>query len=151
MRSRKALAFLVERFNRRLACAFVLTLLLAVCAAAILCDMLEFFDYFLIGFVLAFVIGPWKLTFGQSAIVLLTIDGVWLATRGYAEGIHKQGLPPLKEVINSFVAAGGQIWACGACTKPRDISETDLIPGARIVTAANVVECLVSGATTLSF
>ena len=34
MRSRKALAFLAERFDRRLACAFVLTLLLAVCAAA---------------------------------------------------------------------------------------------------------------------
>lgn len=39
--------------------------------AAILGDMLEFFDYFLIGFVVAFVAGPWKLTFGESAIVLL--------------------------------------------------------------------------------
>jgi MFS transporter, putative metabolite:H+ symporter len=27
-------------------------------------NMLEFFDYFLIGFVLAFIVGPWKLTFG---------------------------------------------------------------------------------------
>jgi len=40
--------------------------------AAIIGDALEFFDYFLIGFVLAFLIGPWKLTFGQSAIVLLS-------------------------------------------------------------------------------
>ena len=39
--------------------------------AAILGDMLEFFDYFLIGFVVAFIAGPWKLTFGQSAIILL--------------------------------------------------------------------------------
>jgi MFS transporter, putative metabolite:H+ symporter len=39
--------------------------------AAILGDMLEFFDYFLIGFVVAFIASPWKLTFGQSAIVLL--------------------------------------------------------------------------------
>ena len=29
-----------------------------IVAAAVLGDMLEFFDYFLIGFVLAFVIGP---------------------------------------------------------------------------------------------
>jgi len=43
-----------------------------IVAAAILGDMLEFFDYFLIGFVLAFVVGPWKLTFLQSAIVLLS-------------------------------------------------------------------------------
>lgn len=40
--------------------------------AAIVGDMLEFFDYFLIGFVLAFIVGPWQLTFGQSAIILLS-------------------------------------------------------------------------------
>jgi putative MFS transporter len=43
-----------------------------ILAAAIIGDALEFFDYFLIGFVLAFLIGPWKLTFGQSAIVLMS-------------------------------------------------------------------------------
>ena len=43
-----------------------------IVAAAILGDMLEFFDYFLIGFVLAFVVGPWGLTFGQSALILLS-------------------------------------------------------------------------------
>src|SRR5260370_2594046 len=42
-----------------------------IIAAAIIGDALEFFDYFLIAFVLAFLIGPWKLTFGQSAIVLM--------------------------------------------------------------------------------
>ena len=43
-----------------------------IIAAAIIGDMLEFFDYFLIGFVLAFIIKPWHLTFGQSAIILLS-------------------------------------------------------------------------------
>ena len=45
---------------------------LKIVAAAIVGDMLEFFDYFLIGFVLAFIIKPWGLTFGQSAIILLS-------------------------------------------------------------------------------
>ena len=55
-----------------------------IIAAAVIGDALEFFDYFLISFVLAFLIGPWKLTFGQSAIVLLSSGvgailgaGVW--------------------------------------------------------------------------
>lgn len=39
--------------------------------AAVLGDMLEFFDYFLIGFVVAFIAAPWKLTFGETAIILL--------------------------------------------------------------------------------
>ena len=43
-----------------------------IIAAAILGGMLEFFDYFLIGFVLAFIVGPWQLSFGQSAIILLS-------------------------------------------------------------------------------
>jgi putative MFS transporter len=43
-----------------------------IVAAAIIGDMLEFFDYFLIGFVLAFIVGPWQLSFGQSAIILLS-------------------------------------------------------------------------------
>lgn len=43
-----------------------------IVAAAVIGDMLEFFDYFLIGFVLAFIIGPWQLTFGQSAWILLS-------------------------------------------------------------------------------
>jgi hypothetical protein len=42
-----------------------------VIAAAIPGDMLEFFDYFVIGFVLAFIIKPWNLTFGQSANLFL--------------------------------------------------------------------------------
>jgi len=39
--------------------------------AAILGDLLDFFDFFLIGFVLAFIVGPWHLTHGQSATILL--------------------------------------------------------------------------------
>ena len=53
--------------------------------------------------------------------------------------------------MDAFVANGGQIWACGACTKPRGITEPDLISGAKIVTAANVVEYLAAGAATLDF
>jgi putative MFS transporter len=43
-----------------------------IIVAAIIGDMLEFFDYYLIGFVLAFIIKPWHLTFGQSAVILLS-------------------------------------------------------------------------------
>lgn len=39
---------------------------------AILCDMLEFYDFFVVGYVLAFIVGPWKVTYGQSAIILLS-------------------------------------------------------------------------------
>ena len=100
---------------------------------------------------LAFIVGNVAASADQDVVVLLTIEGVWLATPGYADEIHKEGFPALKEVIQSFVANGGQIWTCGACAKPRGIGEEQMIAGAKIVTAANVVERMVSGATTLDF
>lgn len=100
---------------------------------------------------LAFVVGNVAAAANQETVVLLTIDGVWLATKGYADDVHKEGLPRLKDVMQEFVANGGRIWACGACTKPRGITEADLIEGAKIVTAANAVEYMATGASTLSF
>ena len=35
-------------------------------------DMLEFFDFFLIGYVLAFILTEWHITYGQSAIILIS-------------------------------------------------------------------------------
>ncbi|MGE5335534.1 MAG: DsrE family protein [Nitrososphaerota archaeon] len=100
---------------------------------------------------LAFIVGNVAASADQDVVVLLTIDGVWLATQGYADEIHKDGFPPLNDVMQSFRSNGGQIWACGTCAKPRNIGEDQLIEGAKIVTAANVVERMVSGATTLDF
>jgi MFS transporter, putative metabolite:H+ symporter len=77
--------------------------------AAILGNMLEFFDYFLIGFVLPFVVGPWKLTYLHAAIILLSSGigamigaGVWgwLADRIGRRKVF------IATVINFSVATG---------------------------------------------
>jgi MFS transporter, putative metabolite:H+ symporter len=43
-----------------------------ICIAATIGDMLDFFDFYLIGFVLAFIVGGWHLTYGQSGAILLS-------------------------------------------------------------------------------
>jgi MFS transporter, putative metabolite:H+ symporter len=40
--------------------------------AATLGDMLDFFDFLLIGFVLAYIVKDWHLTYGQSGLILLS-------------------------------------------------------------------------------
>ncbi len=100
---------------------------------------------------LPFVVGNVAASADQEVVVLLTIEGVWNATRGYAENIVKEGFQPLREVMQSFVSNGGQIWACGACAKPRGITDADLVAGAKIVSAASAAEFLASGASALSF
>jgi MFS transporter, putative metabolite:H+ symporter len=42
-----------------------------IAIAATLGDMLDFFDFFLIGFVLAFIVKDWHLTYGESGLILL--------------------------------------------------------------------------------
>jgi MFS transporter, putative metabolite:H+ symporter len=43
-----------------------------IIATANLGDMLDFFDFFLIGYALAFILKDWHLTYGQSAVILLS-------------------------------------------------------------------------------
>jgi MFS family permease len=72
-----------------------------IISAAVLGDMLDFFDYGLIAFALAFIVGHWKLTYGQSAIILLAagigaVPGAlvwgWLADRiGRRTVFHRHG------------------------------------------------------------
>ena len=41
-------------------------------AAVTIGDMLDFFDFLLIAFVLAFIVKDWQLTYGQSAVILVS-------------------------------------------------------------------------------
>lgn len=88
---------------------------------------------------------------GQEAIVVCTIDAVWLGTPGGRDGIQAPGLAPLDQLYQELVGNGGQVWLCSACTKPRGITEDDVDKGATIVGAATVVEEIVNGATPVSF
>jgi uncharacterized protein len=82
---------------------------------------------------------------GQEAIVVCTIDAVWLGTPGVAERIQSEGQPALVDLLRSFLDAGGQVWLCSACTTKRGITAGDTIDGATIVGAARIVEALASG------
>src|SRR6202158_1627757 len=80
-----------------------------IITAAVLGDMLEFFDYFLIGYVVAFIAGPWKLTFGESAVILLSSGfGAMFGAVFYGWLADKIGRRKvfLMTVINFSVATG---------------------------------------------
>ncbi len=67
-----------------------------VIVAGILGCMLEFFDYFLIGFVLAFIVVPWKLTFIQATVVLLIAGvGALLGAPLFGYAAEKIGRRPI--------------------------------------------------------
>ena len=100
---------------------------------------------------LPFVAANLAATAGQEAIVLCTIEAVRLGTTGGTEGVEAAGLPKLCDLMSQFVANSGKVWLCGACTKPRGITEEQLAQGVTIVGAAKVVEEVVGGAKTVAF
>jgi predicted peroxiredoxin len=100
---------------------------------------------------LPFVAANIAATAGQEAIVLCTIEAVRLGCKGGNDGVEANGLPKLCDLMSEFVANQGKVWLCGACTKPRGITEDQLATGVSIVGAARVVEEVVAGARTVAF
>lgn len=88
---------------------------------------------------------------GERAVVVCTIEAVWLGTTGGPDTVAHEGLPPLRTLYDELVAAGGEVWLCSSCTKPRGITEDVCEPGARILGAAAVVGEIAAGAQAISF
>ena len=100
---------------------------------------------------LPFVAANIAATAGQEAVVLCTIEAVRLGCTGGSEGVEATGLPKHRDLMAEFIANQGKVWLCGACTKPRGITEDQLAEGVNIVGAAKVVEEVVAGAKTVAF
>jgi predicted peroxiredoxin len=100
---------------------------------------------------LPFIAANIAATAGQRAVVVCTIEAAWLGTRGGTDGVAHEGLPPLAKVFAELIENGGEVWLCSACTKPRGITEDDIVTGASIVGAARVVEEIANGARAMSF
>jgi uncharacterized protein len=101
--------------------------------------------------ILPFVAANTAAIAGQEAVVLLTIEGVWLGTEGGTAGVALDGFPELTELYSQFVENGGEVWLCGTCAKPRGITEDQLAKGAKITGAANIVEHVINGAKMMTF
>lgn len=99
----------------------------------------------------AFVIANAAVASSQDTLVFLSIEGVRLAQRGFADPIHEEGFAPLRELMENFVKAGGKIWVCSPCMKKRKLDENNLVDGATIVGGAKLVEFLSDGTPCVSY
>lgn len=99
----------------------------------------------------AFVVANAAVGSDKETMVFLSIEGVRLSMKGYADEIHEQGFSPLKELMASFVTAGGKIYVCSPCFKKRGLDEGNLVEGATIVGGAKLVEFLSAGSPCVSY
>ncbi len=99
----------------------------------------------------AFVVANAAVASEKDVVVFLNSEGTRLSQLGYADEIREAGFAPLKELMTSFVEAGGKIYVCSPCFKKRALDESKLIPGARIVGGAMLVEFMGDACPSLSY
>jgi uncharacterized protein len=98
-----------------------------------------------------FVLANAAVASGKETMVFLSVEGVRLAQKGGADGIHEEGFAPLRELMDNFTEAGGTIYVCSPCYKKRKLDEHNLVAGASIVGGAKLVEFLSNGSPCISF
>ncbi|HUX25964.1 MAG TPA: DsrE family protein [Burkholderiales bacterium] len=70
-------------------------------------------------------------------------NGVFLAMKGMAEHVAAHGFPPIKDLVQGYLEAGGKMYVCGPCVGSRMITPQELVEGATVVGAATfVAECV---------
>jgi predicted peroxiredoxin len=98
-----------------------------------------------------FVIANAALGSGKETLVFLSVEGVRLSQKGYADDIREEGFAPLRELIENFAKGGGSIYVCSPCFKKRKLDENNLVAGASIVGGAKLVEFLAEGSPCVSY
>lgn len=87
----------------------------------------------------AVTVAATALASGAEVSLWLTGESVWLATPGHAESFELPHAAPLAELRDALLA-GATVTVCTQCAARRDLTEVDLLPGARIAGAASFVE-----------
>ncbi len=100
---------------------------------------------------LPFVLANAALVMEVEAVVALQGTAVYLAKKGYLEHVSAPGLPPLKDLVKSFLDAGGKLLVCVPCIKERKIVEADLIEGAVTTAAAALTQEILTAKATLVY
>ena len=99
----------------------------------------------------AFTIANAALGKGMRVAVFLTSDAVDLARSGAVEFTHVQPFKKLSDLIESFTAGGGVLWACAPCFNHRGLKTDETVSGAEVVGAGPMLDWVADGARTLSF
>ncbi|MDP8206895.1 MAG: DsrE family protein [Candidatus Electryonea clarkiae] len=100
---------------------------------------------------LPFVMGNAALALDINATVVLQGVGVVLATKSCYGHVFAAGLPPLKELVDTFVELGGRILVCGPCIKERKITPDLLVDMAEVSAAGKVVMAAIEADAVLNY
>ncbi|RXK87832.1 sulfur reduction protein DsrE [Chlorobaculum sp. 24CR] len=95
---------------------------------------------------LPFVLATASQALDVEVTMFFQSSAVVLAKQGEAGKVNAEGFQPLKEMLDTFLEAGGKLYLCSPCLAQRGITKEELIEGAEIGAAGTLVD-LVMGAS----
>jgi uncharacterized protein len=88
---------------------------------------------------------------GKEVVMWLSVEGVRLGLRGYADGIRVGQEPPVERLHQQFLEKGGRMYVCPICFNERDLDQAELVDGAELKGASPLMEFVGDGATTFNY
>ncbi|MGQ9654968.1 MAG: DsrE family protein [Thermodesulfobacteriota bacterium] len=100
---------------------------------------------------LPFVHANGALAMDVEAVVVLLGPAVMLARKGCMNHVFAGGMPPLKKLVEEFLAQGGRLLLCTPCIQFRQIDQSELIEEAKPIAAAVFTEEVLSANAVLNY
>jgi predicted peroxiredoxin len=65
---------------------------------------------------------------GSDVLIWLTAEGAQLGKRGTADGLMPKSLPPVADLLNTYLESGGRLGICPPCGKTHGVTDDNLVP-----------------------
>ena len=101
--------------------------------------------------VVAYLTAVAALDQGKEVVMWLTVEGVRLALRGYADRIRADLDPPVERVHAQFIEKGGRFYVCPICFKERELDEQEFVDNAELKGATPLMEFAADGVTAFTY
>ena len=88
---------------------------------------------------------------GRRSVIFLNVHAVALAAADLPGDLKFADFPPVKEMLASFVADGGELYVCGHCAAVAKVAESNLIKGAVVTQHGDLFKKLPAAALSFSY
>lgn len=91
-------------------------------------------------------------TQGRKTALLLLVEGVRNGVEGYVDSVDVgEPFATCEDLMESFIAAEGEIYTCGACLDHNKVDRNKLMPEVQVVNGSRAVEIIANAKATLQF
>lgn len=88
---------------------------------------------------------------GRRSVIFLNVRAPSLAVADLPKSVKFGDFPPIREMLASFVADGGELYICGHCAAVWKVPESNFIKGAAMVQHDDLFKKLPAAALTFSY